>query len=219
MRKVGVVRQRKGLYNTNNMIDTDNAIDPVKETFLQKTWHLFLEIIQDLTLLLSGFVLIYLFLFRPHQVNGMSMYPNFHDKEFVLSEQFCYHFRDPRRGEVVIFKAPPTEPCAAIECEYIKRIVALPGEMVIVKDNAVYINDRLLEEEYLPSQTITRPGEFLTSDREIMVPKDSYLLLGDNRGGSRDGRDFGFIKKDDLVGRALLCYWPIDRFGIIQESF
>jgi len=192
--------------------------DIVKKSFPQKAWHLFLEIVQDLTLLLSGFVLVYLFLFRPHQVNGMSMFPNFYDKEFVLSEQVSYHFRDPRRGEVVIFKAPPTEACAAIECEYIKRIVALPGEMVTVKNNAVYINDYFLEEKYLPSQTITRPGEFLTGEQEVMVPENNYLMLGDNRGGSRDGRDFGFIKKGDIVGRAILCYWPISRFGPIEKT-
>lgn len=185
---------------------------------LQKFWFVFREFLQDVTLLLSVFVLVYLFLFRPHQVNGMSMYPNFHDKEFLLSERISYRFRQPKRGEIVIFRAPPTEICAAIECEYIKRVVGLPGETVAIKNNAVYIDGQKLQEDYLPQGTKTMPGEFLQADVAEKIPADHYLLLGDNRSGSRDGRDFGFIKKEDVVGRVLLRYWPADRFGLVEHS-
>lgn len=184
---------------------------------LQKFWFIFREFLQDVTLLLSVFVLIYLFLFRPHQVNGMSMYPNFHDKEFLLSERISYRFRQPKRAEIVIFRAPPTEICAAIECEYIKRVVGLPGETVAIKNNAVHIDGQKLQEDYLPQGTKTMPGEFLQAGAVEKIPSDHYLLLGDNRSGSRDGRDFGFIKKEDVVGRVILRYWPADRFGLVEH--
>jgi len=185
---------------------------------IKKFWRLFLEIIQDITLVLSAFVLIYLFLFRPHQVNGMSMAPNFLDEDFILSERVSYRFREPRRGEVVIFKAPPTEVCAAIECEYIKRVVALPDEKVKVDDGRVYVNDRLLNEPYLPGDVLTSAGDFLLEGEDRVVPLEHYLLLGDNRSGSRDGRDFGFIAKKDIVGRALLRYWPLEGFGLVTSA-
>ena len=71
---------------------------------LKKVWRVFLEVIQNITLALSIFVIIYLFFFRPHQVNGMSMYPNFHNRDYILSEKISYRFREPERGDVVIFK-------------------------------------------------------------------------------------------------------------------
>ncbi|MDD3679428.1 MAG: signal peptidase I [Candidatus Shapirobacteria bacterium] len=185
---------------------------------IKKIWRLFLEIIQDITLVLAGFVLIYLFLFRPHQVNGMSMYPNFHDKDFILSERISYRFQDPNRGEIVVFKAPPTEICAAIECEYIKRVVALPEELVKVEEGFVFINNQPLVEDYLPDGTYTSAGTFLHEGEEKTVPQDHYLFLGDNRSGSRDGRDFGFIAKKDVVGRAIFRYWPLSGFGAVTNS-
>jgi signal peptidase I len=181
----------------------------------KKFWRFFLEIIQDITIVLAVFVLIYVFLFRPHQVNGMSMYPNFHDKDFILSERVSYRFRDPKRGEIVVFKAPPTEVCAAIECEYIKRVVGLPGERVKIEEGRVYINDQLLTEEYLPDGVYTSAGDFLGEGEEKSLPQDNYLFLGDNRSGSRDGRDFGFIAKKDIVGRAIFRYWPLSGFGSV----
>jgi len=185
---------------------------------MKKFWRLFLEIIQDITLVLSGFVLIYLFLFRPHQVNGMSMYPNFHDKDFILSEQISYRFREPKRGEVIVFKAPPTEVCAAIECEYIKRVIALPEEQVKVEDGAIYINDQRLAELYLADEVYTNAGDFLHEGENKTVPFDHYLFLGDNRGGSRDGRDFGFIAEKEVVGKAIFRYWPLSGFGSIPKA-
>ena len=182
---------------------------------VKKFWRLFLEIVQDITLVLAAFVLIYLFLFRPHQVNGMSMYPNFHDKDFILSERVSYRFREPKRGEIVVFKAPPTEVCAAVECEYIKRVVALPGEAVGVQDGAILINGKALVEEYLPDGVFTSAGDFLHEGEEKVIPQDHFLFLGDNRGGSRDGRDFGFIAKESVVGRAIFRYWPLSSFGSV----
>lgn len=185
---------------------------------VKKFWKVFLEIIQDATIILSLFVLVYLFFFRPHQVNGMSMYPNLHDEDFILSERVSYRFRDPKRGEIVVFKAPPTESCAAIECEYIKRVIGLPGETVRVEEGRVYIDDQVLVETYLDSDIYTSSGDYLLEAEEVTIPDGYFLLLGDNRSGSRDGRDFGFIAKSDIVGRAIFRYWPLASFGSVASS-
>ncbi len=184
---------------------------------LKKIWRVFLDVIQSITFALSIFVLIYLFLFRPHQVNGMSMFPNFHNRDFILSEKVTYRFHEPQRGDVVIFKAPPSEVCAAIECEYIKRIVGLPGETVELNDSAIYINNQRLEEDYLPLDTLTREGSFLFEGKPTTIPDRYYLVLGDNRSGSRDGRDFGLISREAIVGRAWIRYWPLDTIGLVSH--
>jgi len=200
--RLDLVRGKEELYNEN---------------MLKKIWRVFLEVVQSITFALSIFVLIYLFLFRPHQVNGMSMFPNFNNRDFILSEKVSYRFHEPRRGDVIVFKAPPSEVCAAIECEYIKRIVGLPGETVELRDNHIYINGQRLKEDYLPSGTRTREGNFLSEGKLVAIPDHYYLVLGDNRSGSRDGRDFGLISREAIVGRAWVRYWPLDTIGLVSH--
>ena len=105
-----------------------------------------LEFIQSIVLALSMFVVVYLFVAQPNEVKGSSMYPNFKDKQYLLTEKLSYQFGDPKRGDVVIFKAPVSEPCSADGCEYIKRVIGLPGDTVMVKDEKVYLNGELLDE-------------------------------------------------------------------------
>ena len=97
-----------------------------------------LDFVQSIVLALAVFVVLYLFVAQPNEVKGSSMLPNFVDKEFLLTEKISYYLGDPQRGDVVIFKAPATESCAAEECEYIKRIIGVPGDKVMVKDGKVY---------------------------------------------------------------------------------
>ncbi len=184
---------------------------------IRRIVNFILDSIQALVLALSIFVLLYLFVAQPNQVNGQSMMPNFIDKEFLLTDKISYKTKDPKRGDVVVFKAPPSEACSEEECEYIKRVIGLPGETIMVKDNAVYINGVLLNEEYLPEEFVTRPGSYLSLGKSVSVPTGEYILLGDNRSHSRDGREFGLVPKSDIVGRALWIYWPPDFFGGIPK--
>jgi signal peptidase I len=185
---------------------------------IKSIFRFFLDSIQALVLALSVFVLLYLFVAQPNQVHGHSMEPNFHDKEFLLTEKITFKRRDPQRGEVVIFKAPPSEPCAENECEYIKRIIALPGEIVRLSDGKVFINGNRLEEPYLSDDLITEAGSYLREGRPLIIPQGEYLLMGDNRTHSRDGREFGTTPKEDIVGKAFFRYWPTSRFGVIEHA-
>lgn len=184
---------------------------------LKKIIAFFLDIIQTVVLALSIFVICYLFLFQPHQVKGSSMFPNFHDGDFLLTDKISYRFNDPVRGDVVVFKAPPSEPCAEQECEYIKRVIALPGESVRVTAGSVYVNDKKMEEKELPEGLYTRDGSFFRDGVTITLKENEYLLLGDNRPYSRDGREFGPIKRTAIIGKAWVRYWPANRIGFIKR--
>ena len=174
-----------------------------------------LEFIQSIVLALSVFVLLYLFVAQPNEVKGNSMYPSFENGEYLLTDKLSYQFSAPKRGDVVVFKAPATESCAEDECEYIKRIIGIPGDKVMVKEGKVTLNGELLKEEFLPSDYVTDPGEFLQEGVERIIPEGQYLCLGDNRSHSRDGREFGPILKESMVGRAFFVYWPPKRAGLV----
>jgi len=178
----------------------------------------FLDVLQTVVLALSIFVISYLFLFQPHQVKGNSMSPNFENDWFLLTDKVSYRLGQPQRGDVAIFKAPPSEPCAERECEYIKRIIGLPGEEVKIAENGVFVNSLKLNEVFLPEGALTRGGTYLRLGETTRLKEDEYLLLGDNRSYSRDSREFGPIKKEDLVGKAWLIYWPFGEIGIITRG-
>jgi len=177
----------------------------------------FLDIIQIIVFALSIFIVVYLFLFQPHKVKGNSMYPNFHNGDLILTDRISYRFTSPKRGDVIVFKAPPSEPCSEIECEYIKRIIGVPGDLVKISEGKVYINDQPLNESYLPKNLITSPGSFLKENQTVKIPEDEYLPLGDNRPQSRDGREFGTISRSRIVGKAILRYWPFKSFKLIKR--
>ncbi len=176
-----------------------------------------LEFIQSIVLALSVFVVIYLFVAQPNEVKGSSMFPNFKDKEYLLTEKLTYKFSQPKRGDVVIFKAPASEPCAADECEYIKRVIGVPGDKVMIKDGQVYLNDKLLDQSFLPEDISTLPGDYVQEGIEVIVPEGQYLCFGDNRPNSRDGREFGPINRNLIVGKALLKYWPLSAVSFIPK--
>ncbi|MFA6007037.1 MAG: signal peptidase I [Candidatus Shapirobacteria bacterium] len=174
-----------------------------------------LEFVQSIVLALSVFVLLYLFVVQPNQVSGSSMEPNFKNGEYLLTDKLTYQFSSPQRGQVVVFRAPASEPCSADECEYIKRIIALPGDRIKVENQKVYLNGQLLNQSWIPTDFVTEPGSYCQEGVEVTVPLGTYLVFGDNRSHSRDGREFGPIKKDSIVGRAFFVYWPIKSMGLV----
>lgn len=171
-----------------------------------------LDIIETFVIALAMFVLMYLFLFQPHQVKGNSMYPNFYDQEYLLTDKITYRLNEPKRGEVIIFKAPQHE-----EYDYIKRIIGLPGELVRIENCHIYINEQLLEEDYLPDDLCTSGGRFWQAGQNIPVPQDQYFVLGDNRSYSSDSRDWGPVPRSNIVGKAWFRYWPLNRMGLIRR--
>jgi signal peptidase I len=180
---------------------------------IKKIGLFFLDIIETGAIALSVFIILYLFVFQPHEVKGNSMYPNFEHGEFLLTDKLTYRFKEPQRGEVIVFKAPVDS-----RFDYIKRIIALPGETVVVKNGILLINNEKLNESYLPEDFSTRSGKFLKEGQPITLSLSEYLVMGDNRNHSSDSRDWGTVPRENIVGRVWLRYWPLDKFGRIRNE-
>lgn len=180
--------------------------------FFRKIGSFFLDLVETVVMAMAVFVIIYLFLFQPHQVRGNSMYPNFHDGEYILTDKITYRLKNPQRGDIIIFQAPQNK-----ENDYIKRIVGLPGDNLKIESGRIFINNNLLEEYYLPSDFLTQGGNFFKVGENVIIPEGQYFVLGDNRSHSSDSREWGLVPKANIVGKAWLRYWPANQFGIIPE--
>lgn len=172
---------------------------------------IFLDLLQTIVLALAIFMLTYLLLVQPNEVKGNSMHPNFVDRERLLTEKVTYRFSNPQRGDVIVFEAPPDR-----QKDFIKRVIALPGETIEIKDNRVYINKQILDESYLDSSVLTHSGAYLSESRAVTLGDNEYFVMGDNRDHSSDSRSWGTITRDKIVGKAWFVYWPLQKLSLIQ---
>ncbi len=171
----------------------------------------FFDFLETTVVALSIFVVAYLFLIQPHEIKGNSMEPNLHNNEYILTDKISYRFSEPKRGDIIIFKAPNNP-----EVDYIKRIIGLPGERVKIQNGQVYINGKILNEPYIKDLTNLSSG-YMKEGEEIVVPEDEYLAFGDNRPHSSDSREFGPIPSKLIIGKAILRYWPLPQFGLLPK--
>ena len=147
-------------------------------------------------------VLLNLFVIQPTKVRGESMEPTLHTNEYLLVEKITYRLHAPRRGDVVVFKYPRDE-----AENFIKRVIAIPGETVEIISGRVYIDDQPIVEPYL----LQLPRENMPA---TTVPEGKLFVLGDNRLNSNDSRAFGMVAMGEVVGRAWLRYWPVREVSI-----
>lgn len=139
------------------------------------------------------------------RIDGSSMEPNLHHGEFVIVSKVNYRIGDPERGDVVVFDFPRN-----ITQEYIKRVVGLPGEEIKIKEGQVFVNGVALTEPYLKMEP-RYEGEWLVQENELFV-------LGDNRNNSSDSHNWGMVPMENVVGEALLVYWPPSSWGLINGA-
>lgn len=165
-------------------------------------------------LIAAGLVfLIRYFIFAPFIVEGPSMEPNFHTGERLIVDKIIYSIRKPERGEVIVFHAP-----AGID--YIKRVIALPGETVKIENNKVFVNGKEIDESYIREAVDQKAknGEKYNRDYpETTVPEGSVFVMGDNRLNSQDSRAIGPIGYDKIVGRADVIFWPLGKIGLVKH--
>lgn len=138
------------------------------------------------------------------RVDGFSMEPSLHSGEFVIVNKLGYKFGSPERGDVIVFHFP-RDP----EQEYIKRVIGLPGDKVVVAGQQVQVNGVVLDEPY-----ILQPPKY-TGTWE--VPEGHLFVLGDNRNNSSDSHNWGLVPLDYVVGKALIVYWPVEEWGLVEH--
>lgn len=183
--------------------------------FLRKIYAFLLDTVQTLLLVFAVFLVIWQFLFRPFQVNGNSMYPTFFDKQYILTNIIILKFNKPKIGDVIVFKAPLDQ-----EKDYIKRVIGSPGDVLEIKNGNVYVNGKILDEsKYLKSSVKTYGGSFLRENEQVTVPANSYFVMGDNRSGSSDSREWRFVPDKLVIGESFFAYWPLNKMGVIKNPY
>lgn len=162
--------------------------------------------IRDLSLSIIVSFLIITFLYQPVRVEGTSMVPQLEDQDRLFINKFTYHFSDISRGEVIVFRYPRD-----IEKSYIKRVIAVPGDVLRIDRGQVYVNGSLLTEDYVP-----RRFHDDRSYEESVIPPHEYFVMGDHRSISSDSRDFGPVDRKLVYGKAAFVFWPSADIGVVH---
>ena len=179
---------------------------------LKPFWKDAIELVIYFLIVLGISVFIVLFVGQRTIVEGTSMNPTLNDKDNLIVDKITYRFNDPQRFDVIVFPYQHKK-----HTYYIKRIIGLPGETVLIdRDGNIYINDQILNEDY-GNEVILDPGR---AEEKIVLGEDEYFVLGDNRNNSSDSRDYmvGNIKRKDFIGRAWLRIFPFKDFGLVPHG-
>ncbi|WP_240610900.1 signal peptidase I [Ammonifex thiophilus] len=163
------------------------------------------EIIESLVIAVILAVVIRAFILQPFYIPSGSMIPTLLQGDRILVAKFAYWFKDPQRGDIIVFHYPLNP-----RKDYIKRVIGVGGDVVELRDNHLYINGHLTPEPYLP------PGTVFPDYGPVKVPPGCYFVLGDNRMNSEDSRVWGMLERRYIIGKAIFRYWPLDRIGVLN---
>lgn len=173
---------------------------------MRKSFLFAWELFKIAVIALAIVVPIRYFLFQPFIVKGASMEPNFSSGDYLIIDEISYYFREPERGEVVVFRFPqnPSQ-------RYIKRIIGLPNETIAIKGGQVIVSSQVLDESsYLD------PGSLGGRETEVELKEGEYFVLGDNRAFSSDSRSWGSLPREFIIGRVLVRAWPFTALAKIE---
>jgi signal peptidase I len=157
-----------------------------------------------LCILISFFIIV--FVYQPVKVEGGSMEPGLEDQERIVINKLVYRLESIERGDIIVFRYPRDT-----HKSFIKRVIGLPGDHIHISYGHVYVNDEQLPESYVPFDYLDA-----RSYSEIVVPGDSYFVMGDHRSMSNDSREFGPVLRSYIYGKAVFGYWPMEKLGIVH---
>jgi signal peptidase I len=168
------------------------------------------EIVETIFLTLLIF-LVLRFAVQNYRVDGQSMEPSLHDQEYILVDKAAYLFHPPERGDVIVFEYP-LDP----QVDYVKRIIAIPGDTITIVGETVKVDGVTLNEPYINKDDLFNP--FGPIENRVVEPGE-YFVMGDNRGNSSDSREWGFVPRQNIIGKAALTYWPLgeNNFGLLPN--
>lgn len=163
------------------------------------------ETIESIAIAVVLAIIIRMFIFEPFYIPSGSMEPTLLVNDRIIVSKVSYYFGEPQRGDVMVFKYPK-DPSR----NFVKRMVAKPGETVELRDNTLYINGEAVSENYLPR------GVQYEDYGPLEIPQGYYFMLGDNRNNSEDSRYWGTLPEDLITGKSVAIYWPIERLSLIK---
>lgn len=209
---------------TNKKIVTSAELEPEQAEGIG--W----EVVKTIGGILLFLIIFRFYIFQPFSIKGSSMEPNFHDGEYLIVNEVSYHFSSPKRGDVVIFKHPEPActdfvdsnylnriffqgPCT----NYIKRVIGLPGETIVIKDGKIYIKNKENPEGFPLNESYILTNIPTLGNQTVTIQKDEYFVIGDNRNpnASSDSREWGPLPKNHIVGKGAVILLPVDRIGSV----
>ena len=143
---------------------------------------------------------------QTYKIEQACMLPNIEPGQWLVINKVVYRFHPPERGDIIILRPPPNPD----GIPYIKRVIGLPGETLEIKDGATYINGLLLEEPYIN-------GPMYQPFGPKTITPNHYFVMGDNRNGAIDSRVWGLLPRENVIGKAWLCYWPVSKWGAVPN--
>jgi len=193
----------------NSVSPEPAAIEPVRKP-RAGFWNA-LSWFRDLAFSVLIAVVLIVFIYQPVKVEGTSMTPTLSDQERIFINKFTYRFGlgSIERGDTVVFWYP-LEPSKS----YIKRVIGIPGDRVRIEDGQVFVNGRALVEDYVPKENFD-PSSWNRGE-EQSVPEGQYFVLGDHRNSSSDSRTWGWVPRENIYGKAVFAYWPLDKMGRLR---
>lgn len=180
------------------------AADVVSGRSTGQLWAWVRDVMETLLLAVVIFAVVNTLTVR-YEVQSISMEPTLHEGQYLIVSKSAYWLRDPQRGDIVVLDPPDHRSTIP----YIKRIIGLPGERVEVRDGRVWINGFALNEPYVS-------GPALYEDT-FVLQEDEYFVLGDNRNNSSDSHVWGTLPRDNMIGKTIFRYWPLDKWGAIPH--
>jgi signal peptidase I len=189
---------------------------------LPSPWRSVVDWLLTIAIAIAAVLAIKAWVVNPYRIPSSSMEPTLHcargplndgcEARFsdrVLANRFIYHFKDPERGDIIVFDTPPEaeQRCGGAGGTFVKRLIGLPGERIAQREGVIYINEAPLREPYLDG----RRDEATFPERAI--PAGHYFMMGDNRGQSCDSRVWGAVPRSNLIGEVFAVYWPPQRIG------
>ncbi len=181
---------------------------------LRAIFFFVMEIMETIVFIGSLFIVMYLFIVQPNQVKGVSMDYTFASGDYIFTSKITYKFRGYQRGDIIVFKSPKNP-----DIEYIKRIIGLPGDTVLVEDKQVFVNDILIDEPYIADATVLWENGFTVNGVPYTVPDGYLYVMGDNRPRSSDSREFGPITFESVVGQVFYRYLPPQKAGWMENPW
>jgi signal peptidase I len=167
--------------------------------------------VRDLAFSILIAVVLIVFIYQPVKVEGTSMEPGLSDNERIFINKFTYKLNlgEVKRGDTVVFWYPRDTTKS-----YIKRVIGLPGDRIRIVMGQVYVNGVPLKEDYVADAS--RDPSTWSGGKEVTVPPNDYFVLGDHRNQSSDSRAWGYVPRENIYGKAVFVYWPLDKMGRVE---